>query len=43
MLKNGYIKLKNKNPVCLPLDLQLEEKLLKYNNWEILGGLHDVL
>lgn len=43
MLKNGYIKLKNKNLVCLPLDLQLEEKLLKYNNWEMFGGLHDAL
>lgn len=43
MFKNGYIKLKNKNLVCLPLDLQLEEKLLKYNNWEIFGGLHDAL
>lgn len=43
MFKNGYIKLKNKNLVCLPLNLQIEEKLLNYNNWEIFGGLHDAL
>ena len=43
MFKSGYIKLKNKNLVCLPLNLCLEGKLLKYNEWEMFGGLHDAL
>ncbi len=43
MLKNGYVVLKNKNLVCLPIRLELETKLLDYNQWEMFGGLHDAL
>jgi hypothetical protein len=43
MFKSGYIKLKNKNLVCLPLNLCLEGKLLNYNEWEMFVGLHDAL
>jgi hypothetical protein len=39
----GYIKLKNKNLVTLPLNLNLENKAIDYKNWEIFGGLHDAL
>lgn len=43
MLKNGYVVLKSKNLVCLPIRLELEPKLLDYNQWEMFGGLHDAL
>lgn len=43
MIKNGYIKLKNKNLVCMPLYPQIEEKFLNYSNWEMFGGVHDAL
>jgi predicted N-acetyltransferase YhbS len=41
--QRGYIKLKNKNLVTLPLNLCLENKVKDYKNWEIFGGLHDAL
>jgi len=43
MLRNGYVVLRNKNLVCLPIKLELEPKLLDYNQWEMFGGLYDVL
>jgi len=43
MLKNGYVVLRNKNLACLPIKLELEPKLLDYNQWEMFGGLHDAL
>ena len=43
MLKSGYVVLKNKNLVCLPIRLELESKLLDYTQWEMFGGLHDAL
>jgi len=43
MLKNGYMTVRNKNLACLPIRLELEPKLLDYNQWEMFGGLHDAL
>ena len=43
MLKSGYVVLKNKNLVCLPIRLELEPRLLDYTQWEMFGGLHDAL
>jgi len=43
MLKNVYMTLRNKNLVCLSIKLELEPKLLDYNQWEMFGGLHDAL
>ncbi len=41
--KYGYIKIKEKNLVALPLNISLENKVLNYKNWAIFGGLHDSL
>ena len=41
--KQGFIKVRNKNMVVLPLDLALEPKLLDYANWSLIGAMHDSL
>lgn len=37
----GFFKIRNKNMVVLPLDLNLENKLTDYANWSVIGGMHD--
>ena len=41
--KQGFIKMRNKNMVVLPLNLALEQKILNYANWSIIGAMHDSL
>ena len=41
--KQGFIKVRNKNMIVLPLDLALEPKLLDYANWSLIGAMHDSL
>jgi N-acetylglutamate synthase-like GNAT family acetyltransferase len=41
--KQGFIKVRNKCMVVLPLDLTLESKVLNYANWSIIGAMHDSL
>lgn len=41
--KQGFVKIRNKNMVVLPLDFSLENKMIKYSNWSIVGGMHDSL
>jgi GNAT superfamily N-acetyltransferase len=37
----GFIKVRKKNLVALPLNLALENKAVNLDNWRIAGGMHD--
>lgn len=37
----GFMKVRKKNLVALPLNLSLENKAIKLDNWRIVGGMHD--
>ena len=39
----GFLKLKNKHMVVMPIDISLEEKVKNYSSWFITGGIHDAL
>ena len=39
----GFMKVRKKNLVALPLNLSLESKAIKLDNWRIVGGMHDAL
>jgi hypothetical protein len=41
--KKGFVKIRNKNMVVLPLDFALEPKLVDYNNWSVIGAMHDTM
>jgi len=40
---NGFIRVKRKNMVVLPIELLLESKLTDLKNWSILGAMHDAV
>ncbi len=37
----GFMKVRKKNLVALPLNLSLESKAINIDNWRIVGGMHD--
>jgi len=37
----GFMKVRKKNLVALPLNLSLENKAINIDNWRIVGGMHD--
>jgi len=37
----GFMKVRKKNLVALPLNLSLESKVIDIDNWRIVGGMHD--
>lgn len=37
----GFLKVRRKNLVALPLNLSLENKAINIDNWRIVGGMHD--
>jgi hypothetical protein len=37
----GFLKMKFKNMVVLPLDLSLEGIIKDYSNWSLMAGMHD--
>lgn len=39
----GFMKVRKKNLVALPLNLSLENKAINIDNWRIVGGMHDAL
>jgi len=39
----GFMKVRKKNLVALPLNLSLESKVIDIDNWRIVGGMHDAL
>jgi len=39
----GFMKVRKKNLVALPLNLSLESKAINIDNWRIVGGMHDAL
>ncbi|HPD39422.1 MAG TPA: GNAT family N-acetyltransferase [Mesotoga infera] len=39
----GFMKVRKKNLVALPLNLSLENKAISVDNWRIVGGMHDAL
>jgi hypothetical protein len=39
----GFIKIKNKHMVVMPIDFSLENKIMNYSNWSMAGGMHDAL
>ncbi|TFJ93051.1 GNAT family N-acetyltransferase [Lentibacillus salicampi] len=41
LYKKLYIKQKRKNLLVLPLNKELEQSSLKYDNWDIFLGMHD--
>jgi len=43
LLRFGYVKMKNKNFVCMPLESDPGIKALDIRNWQITGAMHDTL
>ncbi|SMO41490.1 GNAT family N-acetyltransferase [Fodinibius sediminis] len=39
--KNGFIKKKMKHMVALPIDLAIENKVSRIENWSLVAGMHD--
>jgi hypothetical protein len=41
--KLGFLKIRSKHIVIMPIDLSLENKIKNYANWFMTGGMHDAL
>lgn len=38
---HGFFTKKNKNLVCFPLNMSIEQKITNINNWNLFAGMHD--
>ena len=41
LLRKLYVKQKRKNFLVMPLNLEIEQSAIKYNNWDMFLGMHD--
>lgn len=41
LLRRGFVTVRNKNLVCLPINLTIENKLLNMEKWDLFAGMHD--
>lgn len=41
MVGHGFVTAKNKNLVCLPINMAIEHKVLKMEKWNLFAGMHD--
>ena len=39
--RNGFVMKKNKNLVCLPINIANENKVMNIKMWDLFAGMHD--